>query len=254
MEGITKKIRETIEILKHSDINGCITGSTMTGEDFDAWESVPDIDVFVYSREELMYSVAYLLGRGDFKYKSEGEEVKVGWMREGSFNKKFNVNTVKLVNGDVELNITYKNHCVSLHHVLATFDMSIIMIGYDIPRGLTLDLRTGTNCGAGKGESDKWSNSVKVAVPNPLRLVRDTQFDTAMATRQFDRVVKYWNRGFDTRPMARFYIDKIDAVIAKGAIFKTENSIEAYDQFVEEYSEKRKQIQEWLDDKEGVEL
>jgi hypothetical protein len=223
----------------------------MTGMDFDSWQQVPDIDVFVYSREELMWTVAWLLGSGRFKLKNEGEETKVGWMREGSFNRKYNLDTIKLVDGDVELNVTYKKHCVSLHHVLATFDMSIIMVGYDIRRGMTLDLREGPK-DVPEDERGKWSESKYVAVPNPLRLVKDTTFDVACATRQFDRVIKYWNRGFDTRPMARFYIDKIDAVIAKGSLFKTEVSEENFRQFVETHTEIRQKIAEWLEDKEGI--
>lgn len=251
MQGATKKIRETIERLKASDINGCITGSSMTGFDFDDWDSVPDVDVFVYDRNELMYAVGLLIGSGEFEYKSEGEAQKVLWMRQGSYNRKYNLDTVKLVHDGIELNITWKKNCRSLLNVLASFDMTIIMVGYDIPRGILVDLRTGPSI-IPDDEKGKWPSSNIVAYPNPLLLIHDTVFDVQYATRQFDRVIKYYGRGFDTMPMAKFYVDKIDAVIEKGALFKTQTSIEVYESFVEEQSEMREKIVEWMTDKEEV--
>lgn len=249
MRGDTQKINRAIERIKKSDIHGCITGSSMTGENFDDWASTPDIDVFVYGRYELMYAVGYLLGTGEFQYKSSGEETKVNWMRDGSSNKKYNLDTVKLVSDGIELNITYKRGCSSLLNVLSSFDMTIIMVGYDIQRKVFVDLRTGT----GAPDPDlKWPANKHIAYPNPMLLVHDTVFDVAYATRQFDRVIKYWDRGFDTRPMAKFYIDKIDSVIEKGAQFKTEKSIDIYNEFVEEQTAMKEKIQQWLQDKEDI--
>lgn len=249
MRGDTQKINRAIERIKESDIHGCITGSSMTGENFDDWASTPDIDVFVYGRYELMYAVGYLIGTGEFEYKSSGEKTKVEWLRDGSSNKKYQLDTVKLVSDGIELNITYKRGCSSLLNVLSSFDMTIIMVGYDIQRRVFVDLRTGS--GAEDPEL-RWPVSKRIAYPNPMLLVHDTVFDVAYATRQFDRVMKYWDRGFDTRPMARFYINKIDSVIEKGAEFKTEKSIDIYNQFVEEQTAMKEKIQMWLGDKEDI--
>ena len=247
MVGATQKIRETIERLKASDINGCITGSSMTGFDFDDWDSVPDIDVFVYDRNELMYAVGLLIGSGEFEYKSEGEAQKVLWMRQGSYNRKYNLDTVKLLHDGIELNITWKKNCKSLLNVLASFDMTIIMIGYDIPRGILVDLRTGPSIIPDE-ERGKWPTSNRVAYPNPLLLIHDTVFDVAYATRQFDRVIKYDGRGFDTMPMAVFYKQKINAVREKGALFKTQASMEIYESFVEEQTEMEGKIDAWIEE------
>jgi hypothetical protein len=64
--------------------------------------------------------------------------------------------------------------------------------------------------------------------------------------RQFDRVVKYWSRGYDTRPMARFYLDMLDECLAAGSLFDSEESQAAFDGFGEEFRTKRTAIAEWL--------
>ena len=247
--SLTKEIYETIEQLKQTDINGCITGSSMTGADFDLWEQHPDIDLFVYKKEQLLYASDLAIMTMGFEPKNEGEKLKLKWMRDGSFSKKCPVSTIKLVKGDVELNISHKKYRSGLLEVLASFDMSIIMIGYDIPRHITLDLRCGWEGMIVADEKNKWSDSPTKAVPNPLRLVEPNVFSTSTAVRQFDRVIKYWNRGFDTRPMAEFYLGLIDQVIEQGAMFQTEASVKVYDDFVNEFTEMRDKIQRWLDDK-----
>lgn len=248
--GITEKINECIAQLKQTDINGCITGSSMTGRNFDDWEQAPDVDLFVYKKEQLLYACDLAIMTMGFTPASKGEEVKLEWMRNGSFSKKIPVSTVKLEKDDVVLNITWKQYRAGLLEVLASFDMSIIMVGYDIPRHITLDLRCGWQGMVARDEEGRWSDSVDRAVPNPLRLVEPSVFSTAAAVRQFDRVIKYWNRGFDTREMARFYIGLIDQVIEQGSLFDSDASVNTYKEFVEEYSEVREKISKWLEDKE----
>jgi hypothetical protein len=60
-------------------------------------------------------------------------------------------------------------------------------------------------------------------------------------------VVKYYNRGFDTRPMARFYLDMIDECISAGCLFDSEESQEAFENFSSEFVEKRAAIADWYD-------
>ena len=71
-----------------------------------------------------------------------------------------------------------------------------------------------------------------------------------MWVRQFDRVIKYWNRGIDTRPMARFYIDLITQTIDKGSLFTSETALANYNEFVETYEPLREKMIMWLEDKE----
>ena len=75
-------------------------------------------------------------------------------------------------------------------------------------------------------------------------------YGTGMWVRQFDRVIKYWNRHIDTRPMARFYIKLINGVIDKGKLFNTDKSDAAYQEFITTYEPLRDKMVQWLKDKE----
>ena len=244
-------IKDTIELLKNTDIYGCITGSSMLPDvNFDEWDSIPDIDLFVYYEPQLVDAMGLLMYKHGFEMCGAGEEWKRERARTRGGNKKDFLQTVKLRKGNVIVNITYKYGKTKLTDVLSSFDMSIIMIGYDIRKHVTLDLRKAWPGMVPADEEERWSHDVKVAVPNPLRDQDVDMYGAEMWVRQFDRVIKYWNRGFDTRPMADFYIDLIDGVIEKGQLFATDRSSAAYKDFVETYEPLRDKMVQWLNDKE----
>lgn len=249
--SLTQEIHDTIDMLKQTDIYGCITGSSMIPDvNFDEWESAPDIDVFVYYEPQLVDAMCLLMYKHGFEMLSAGEEWKRDRVRTRGSHKKEILQTVKLRKGDVIVNITYKPGKNKLTDVLSSFDMSIIMIGYDIRKKITVDLRRAWPGMVPEDELHRWSTSTKVAVPNPLRDQDVDMYGVAMWVRQFDRVIKYWNREFDTRPMARFYIELIDGVIERGRLFDTERSIESYDEFYDTYMPLRDKMVQWLNDKE----
>lgn len=86
-----------------------------------------------------------------------------------------------------------------------------------------------------------------VATPNPLRNQDCVMWTVAKWVRQFDRVVKYYNRGFDTRPMAKFYIEMIDDCLKTGCLFDSDESHEMFDAYSEDFKAKRGQIAAWLE-------
>ena len=57
MDGITHRIKAMQQRLMATDINGCITGSSLTGHDFDQWSVTPDIDVFCYSPFAMVHAI-----------------------------------------------------------------------------------------------------------------------------------------------------------------------------------------------------
>ena len=250
--SISEKIAIAIQEIKDTDICGCISGSSMTNEDFDTWTSVPDVDIFVYEKTQMIYAADLLIMKLGYKPAHKREEWKLERMRKGiDANRKgsqWKVSTLKLERDGVIANVTWKPGCDKLTNVLASFDMSIIMVGYDIEKKVGLDLRVGWDNMV--DDKTKWSDSVKVAVPNPLRSQKFELYEVSMWVRQFDRVIKYWDRGFDTRPMARFYIEAITEVIDAGSLFETEASMNAYNNFVEEYGPMRDKMIAWLEDKE----
>lgn len=249
--GFHDKAMEVIELLKGTGINGCITGSSMIGgEDMDGWDSQPDIDLFVYAKPQLQYAANLLMMKYGFKPANAGEEWKLARINEHEQQRKMPLSTVKLERDGIIVNVTWKDGKNNIFSVLASFDMSIIMVGYDIRKGVMLDLRTAKGMVL-EDRDGRWSPSEKVAYPNPLRDQDVDMYGTEMWVRQFSRVIKYWNRGYDTRPMARFYLKLIDGVLMKGALFQTDKSQAAYDEFESVYEPMRDQIKSWLDDKEG---
>ena len=248
--SLTQEIKDTIELLKQTDINGCITGSSMLDADFDLWDSAPDIDVFVYTEPQLQYAVNLLMFKHDFVPLSPGEEWKLDRVQNKGSNRNAYLSTVKLRRGDVVVNVTYKQWKNNIFSVLSSFDMSIIMVGYDIRKHVLLDLRCGWEDMVVEDDDGRWSPSPQVAYPNPLRDQDVDMYGAEMWVRQFDRCIKYWNRGFDTRPMARFYIRLIEEVIQKGQLFQTDKSEAAYQGFITTYEPLRDKMVQWLNDKE----
>ena len=242
-----EKIASAIELVKTLPINGCITGSCLLpGFDPDGWGTVPDVDVFVFGEDELVsaieiarHALKMVPGSGTERSRKQ-EEWKLDRLKQAGLNYKIGITTYKFWCEGVILNFTFKQRkfhgrwipILDTPGVLQSFDMSIVMQGYDIKHHVMYDMRVG-----------RWD----VAVPNPLRDHDCVMWTVAKWVRQFDRVVKYYNRGFDTRPMAKFYLDMIDECIEAGCLFDSEESKAAFESFSEEFLEKRSQIADWYD-------
>lgn len=245
---LKEKIIRTIEVLKTLPINGCITGSCLLPVfEPDEWGSTPDVDVFVYGETELVRAVTiaqYALdmtpGTGSQRSK-EQEEWKLNRLFENGVNYKIGITTYKFFCDGVIINFTFKqmkNHgrwvpIISAPEVLRSFDMSILMQGYDIKQHVFYDMR---------GED------VFVARPNPLRNQDCVMWTVEKWIRQFDRVVKYYGRGYDTRPMAKFYLEMIDQCIEVGCLFDSTESNELFESMSKEFLEKRAVIADWYDE------
>lgn len=243
------KINIAIDVLKRTSINGCITGSCwLPGFDPEGWGSTPDIDIFVYSENDLVRAVniaehGLKMTPGKGSQRSEMQERwKLDRLYKSGLNNKIGITTYTFYCDGIMLNFTFKQSkiagkfvpLVNAPSVLMSFDMTIVMQGYDIQSHVMFDLRP-----------DDVSDTV--AVPNPLRDHDCVMWTVAKWVRQFDRVVKYYERGYDTRPMAQFYLDMIDECIDTGCLFDSDESKEAFDNFSEEFLAKRSQIADWLE-------
>jgi len=251
---ISEEIRENIEFLKTTGFNGCIAGSSMIDGDYDNWETVPDVDLFVYNEPQLIHASGLMEVHYGYKCVTGGEYWKYNRVINHGKQKNMALSTLKFrkPGGNVNINITYKYGLDNMFSVLGSFDMSIIMVGHDIRRKTTVDLRCGWDGMVPVNETGLWSTSPKIAKPNPLREQDVDMYGTAMWVRQFDRCIKYWDRGYDTRPMAAFYISLIDKVIANGQLFQTKNGAVAFDAFVEEFTPLREKMFDWLRSKEDI--
>ena len=240
-----------------TDIDGCITGSSLAENwDVDEAEVKPDIDIFTYSPYAMVHAIdvlEYKLGLvpgGDEVSSDKGEAWKAKKMRTSGRGFGRDLATCKFTDGTVTVNVSNRKGERSAMDVIARFDMSIVLQAYDIPSGSLIDMR----CVQPKADLVDIIKSTggdpMVAVPNPFRSFDGATWEAKKWLRQWDRVIKYWNRGFDTRPMARFYSNMIKEVIEGGSLFKTEASKQAYQEFVDEYSELGTKIDEWIKEKE----
>lgn len=260
MSDINERIRSIQKNILETDIRGCITGSSMIpNEDFSLWEQVPDIDVFVYSRQMLLYAVDILMLKHGYEAATTGEAWKINRTRSHqATGKKWPLETIKVKQpgDDIIINITWKKGLENLDAVISSFDMTHIMIGTDIMTGLTKDARTGAGYGKfGRDGKQLFPDDDHTVYPNPIRIAKQIDeadmFTVEQWVRQWDRVVKYSDRGFDTTPMAEYYIGLIDKVLEIGCMFQSIASKKVYEQFVETYEPKKQVMIDWLKEKKG---
>ena len=240
--SMNDKIKDSLDELKYSSILGCITGSCLLDADFDTWMTPPDIDVFVYSETAMVQAIMTLEGMcytpGGKDKTNKGEELKRQWIIESGINRNASLSTIMYERDGVYVNVTYKKGCESVLDVVGGFDMSIIMMGYDIPTGFMLDLRSMS------------SDDPMVARPNKCKRQlynHPSRFTVWRALHQWARVPKYYDRGYDTRPMAEFYLGIIDEVLEAGAIFGTDKDIASFEEMAPEFKEIRDTIAGWLE-------
>lgn len=242
-----RAVKAWVEKLKGSDFRACITGSCLLDADFSTWDELPDVDMFAYSDREMIRMIQALQDQHHLELGVDGsersylqEQQKYDWLVEGKNNKYDGTlfSTVKLHDkryGTI-INVSWKKHADNVAKVLGTFDMSIVMKGYDIRGKWMCDF------------TKVWGPE-NVAMPNPLKRVDYDLVKTTYWVRQFDRVIKYWQRGYDTRPMAETYIEKIDMLLKRGNIWTSEAGAEFYHKFADELIDMRKKVAAWLEER-----
>jgi len=223
---------------------GFITGSCM----IPGLDEVKDIDVFVPDSNQLLIAVKTLelaggfkLGKTDNETSEAAERMKLRWTTDRSW-----LESIYLYDPETmgQVNVTFKRDHGSVNLVLDGFDMSCVMRGYDIATGLTIDRRL-----------EAWDatrripvhsvifgplpKEVTTAYPNPFRFLEVDRemasWKAQFALRQWERVIKYYERGFNTVPMAVEYIHIIIQVVTQGTLFDTVKSKTRFNEFCLEY-------------------
>lgn len=207
-----QQINNLITYIKTLPIRGCVTGSSLLNEH---WEGM-DVDVFCYDKSsfiELFYTLR--LNNPMFTMIDQKEV----WKRKkfqrdvDSYIKKSGIVTIKfLYNTCIPINIVLKRNADNIFSVLASFDMDIIAKGFDITVGKELDLTYGSSINR-VASPNRWNTSFlednySVDIWEPSRILR-----------QLGRVVKYWERGYNTDPMTKKYIEIIDKTLSMENIF-----------------------------------
>lgn len=205
-----EQINQAIDWIKNQDIDGCLTGSCL----LDYFEG-QDIDIFVFNEAaftKLIYSM-YFDRDKKFLLVEELEQWKFkDWTSnpyKGSL-KKLGLISIKFkYNMCVDVNVIFKEKHNSVFDVLSSFDMDIICKGIDLKTKKELDLSD--NVGTKVATWNKWNKAFYD--PNIWQISR--------ILRQFERVVKYHNRGYNTDLIVLKYKQIITDLINYKNIFKS---------------------------------
>jgi hypothetical protein len=225
-----EQINSAIEILKEQKINGCITGSALL-EYFEG----QDIDLFVYDKSSFNKLLFFMHYNSMFNILDPLEKYKFDEYinNDKSSLEKLGLITIKFkYNLCVDVNVIYKKFHKNCFDVLSNFDLDIITTGYDIKTKETLSLRQTT----GKvGTWNKWNNSF-----------HETDFwSTKRLLRQFERVIKYTERGYDLSAVTDKYIEIIKEIIKKENFYKSEKGTAYFTENIEQFEIVLKILQNW---------
>lgn len=204
------QIKNAKEWLLTQNIDGVLTGSTMLGY----FDDKQDIDIFCYSEQSFTKLIYALYHNPMFLILDPVEKWKFKEFTENPYrknSKKIGLITLKFkYNLCIDINIIFKENCKNIFDVLSTFDMDIIAKGIDLKTKEVLDLSR--NNGKMIATWNRW---------NP-KFYSTNLWTLNQLLRQFDRVVKYYKRGFNTDEIVHKYIEIINNVIEYENIFNSQ--------------------------------
>lgn len=224
-------IDNAVKLIKEQDIDGCITGSVML-DYFDG----QDIDVFTYTKSsftELLFFMKYnpmfqILDPLELhKFNDYTKHDKSSLESLGLVTIKFKYNLL------VDVNVIYKKYNKTVFDVISNFDLDIIATGYDIKTKQTISLRQSTGM---EGTWNRW---------NPVFYKKDDFWSVKRLLRQFERVVKYTNRGYDLTAVTDKYISIVEETIKTENYYKTEKGTKFYNDNIEQFELVLKILNVW---------
>lgn len=226
-------INNAITILKEQDINGCITGSCLLDYFPDQ-----DIDLFCYDTSSfnkvlffMHYNPLFLILDPLEKHKFDEyiNDNKSSLDKLGLITIKFKYNLC------VDVNIIFKKFNKNCFDVISNFDLDIITTAYDIKTKQTLSLRETTGL---VGTWNKWNTSFySTNFWNIKRLLR-----------QFERTVKYTNRGYDLTSVTDKYIEIVENIIKTENYYKTTKGSDYFNDTIEQFEVTLKILKSWKKD------
>jgi hypothetical protein len=134
------------------------------------------------------------------------------------------------------VNVVFKKFHKNIFDVLSNFDLDIIANGYDIKSKQYLLLRESTGK---EGTWNKWNTSY----------YKSDLWSCKRLLRQFSRVVKYTERGYNLESVTDKYISLIEEILDKDNIYKTEKGTIFYEKTQKEFEIVLKILQLWKKDK-----
>jgi hypothetical protein len=228
-------IDNAIELIKKQEINGCITGSCL----LDYFEG-QDIDVFMYDKSSFNKLLFFMHYHPMFNILDPLEQHK---FNEYIDNDKSSLESLGLItikfkyNLLIDINIIYKKYNKNCFDVISNFDLDIIATGYDIKTGETLSLRqtTGFN-----GTWNRW---------NTTFYKKGDFWSVKRLLRQFERVIKYTERGYNLDTVTEKYISIIEETLKIENYYKTEKGTQFYENNIKQFEIVLKILQTYQRDK-----
>lgn len=175
---------------------------TFDWAEVNSWPDQTDVDFFCYNPHSLSAVTQKFIDVG-WEPASSIDEFKADRIRFHEPSYKFKLQTVALSKPDMPLvNLTWFKDSVDVLTAIKRFDMDYLMVGMDMKTRVFVDLRGPDH---------------RIAGVNRYNAKFDPEdVDAMFWLRQFDRIPKGYSRGIDTRPVARQYLEWLDAAIARG--------------------------------------
>ena len=214
------------------DINACIAGSSMLGYQ-EGWNQ--DIDIFAYDEANFTALLYFMHYNPMFQILDKLEEYK---FKEYTRNKKSSLESVGVVsikfmyNLCIPINIVYKKFSSNIFNVLSSFDTDLIAQGYCLQTKQYLSLRKST------GVNVNWN------VFNTT-FYKTEFWSTKKLLRQFERNIKYHERGYDLSTVTDKYISIVEEIIQSENFYKTEKGTKYFEDNIETFEVVLKILQEW---------
>lgn len=221
------RVSKSIDDLLAMQLDGCIAGSCLLGDDFSTWESEPDVDFFAYSEISWVYAVTSVLAQPRYIPGTKKDAWKLDRISQGRSNArgKFITQTIYLkdTETDIYINISYKPGASNVLDVLSRFDMVSIMIGICCRTQVKVDLR-------GAFMQPKTPTPIDHAGDaNPIRLWYMAEgWDEETWSRELSRIKKYSDRGYNMENMAISMIKVAAKVLDKGEVIGSDKSKARY--------------------------
>lgn len=228
-----QQFENAINIIKEQkDISACIAGSSMLGFQ-EGWNQ--DIDVFCYNEQSftaLLYFMHYnsLFTILDLLEKHKFEDYT---KNNRSSLQSLNLITIKFTyNLCITVNIVYKKFNKNIFDVLSSFDCDLIAQGYCLETKQNLSLRQSTEM---NGSWNKFN----------ISFYKSDFWSIKRLLRQFERIVKYTQRGYDLSEVTDKYIELVQLNISTENIYKSDKGTKYHNDTIEQFEIVLKILLEW---------
>jgi hypothetical protein len=230
-----ENFENAIALIKKQDVDGCITGSCMLGYSPE-WQQ--DIDVFTYNKSSFTKLLFFMYYNPMFTILDKLELYK---FNEYIDSDKSSLDSIGLItikmkyNLCVDVNVVFRKNNHNVFDVISGFDLDIIASAYDIKTKKTISLRESEGL---TGTWNRWNNSFyKTNFWNVKRLLR-----------QFERIIKYTDRGYDLSSVTDKYIELVEEILRTENYYKTEKGSKFFNDTLEQFDLVLKILNVWKKD------